>query len=264
MTQKHKRINYRHWISLALLLGSVALCIFVYEYPLLRLIESGEAFGRSIAQTFLDAFGLSDGDPITQTVNEYSRVDLFTATGIDLPALRNKFTGVWSQLFVWTHFRAYLLFLLWEFVQILYYVDIVFIACLPIIIYVIATWETKNNDHNRETRPLRLFKFIIATPLCYVTRWCKSFWHFFHNSAYWKIFLVIWTINLGIISVALSFLAYYFYILNAFDLSSIGVQLLKLAADLLLALNTLPWYCWVALGVWLFDRWRLAHAEDKM
>ncbi len=57
MLKKFKNIDYRHWIAVAVLLGSVALCLFVYRYPLLRLIEGGEAFGRSIAYTFLDLIG---------------------------------------------------------------------------------------------------------------------------------------------------------------------------------------------------------------
>ena len=264
MLKIFKRFDYRHLIAVAILLGSIALEIFVYRYPLLRLIESGEAFGRSIAQTFLDLIGLAEDYPVEQTVNEFSNVDLSSAINIDLEALQNKLTGVWSQLFVGEHFRAYLLFLLWYFIQILYWIDIVFIFCLPFIGYVIFTWDVKNNDHGKETRTLRFFKRFVVKPFYYVVAWCKDFWDFFHGSFYWTIFLCIWAVNFGILSLLLSFFAYYFYVLCATDFSTIGVQLLKLIADLLLTLNTLPWYCWAAIGIWIFDRWRLAHAADKM
>ncbi len=264
MLKKIKSIDYRHWISVAVLLGSVALCLFVYRYPLLRLIEGGEAFGRSFAYAFLDALELADGFPIAQTVNELSRVDLSTAINIDFAALWDKLTGVWSQLFVGDHFRAYLLFLLWYTFRALYWIDIGFICCIPLICYIVFTWDEKNNNYNAETRPLRFFKHFIVKPLQHVTAWCWDFWDFFRYSPYWKIFLWIWAVNFGVIALLLSFFAYYFYILVTLDFSTFGVQLVKLVADLLLMLNTLPWYCWAALGVWLFDRWRLSRAADKM
>ena len=259
-----KRIDYRHLIAVAILLGSVALEIFVYRYPLLRLIESGEAFGRSIAQTFLDMLGLAEDYSIRQTVNEFSRVDLSSAIGINIDELRNKLTDVWSQLFVGEHFRAYLLFLLWYFVRGLYWIDIVLILCLPVICYFIFTWDVQNTDHGKETRTLRFYKRYVLTALRYVADWCRDFWDFFQNSGYWTIFLIIWAVNSGLLSLMLSFLAYYFYILTVTSFATLDVQLLKLVADLLLTLNTLPWYCWAALFAWLFDRWRLAHAADKM
>ena len=259
-----KRFDYRHLIAVAVLLGSVALEFFVYRYPLLRLIESGEAFGRSIAHTVLDLIGLAEKRPITQTVNNFSRVDLSTAIGLDLDALRNKLTGVWSQLFIGEHFRAYWNFLLLGSLRILFYILLVIIFTIPLLIYIIFTWDEQNNDHGKETVTLRLFKRFVVTPFRYTVAWCREFWDFFRYSPYWKIFLLIWAINCGVISLALSFFAYYFYILTAADFSTIGVQLLKLAVDLLLTLNILPWFFWVALGVWLFDRWRLAYAADKM
>lgn len=264
MLKKFKNIDYRHWIAVAVLLGSIALCLFVYRYPLLRLIEGGEAFGRSIAYTFLDLIGIAEEHPITQTVNELSRVDLSSAIGFDFNTLRDKLTGVWEQLFVGDHFRAYLLFLLWYSIRALYWIDVVFICCIPLICYVVFTWEEKNNKYNEETKPLRFFKRFILAPLRHVADWCLNFWDFFWYSPYRTVFLWIWTLNFGVIALLLNFFAYYFYILTAFDFSTIGVQLLKLAADTLLTLNTLPWYCWAALGIWLFDRWRLAHAADKM
>lgn len=264
MWKKLRTIDYRHWICATVLLGSIALCLFYYKYPVIRLIESCEAFGRSVAYTFLDLFNLSERFPLAQTVNEYSRVNLSNAIGLNLDTLREKLTGVWSQIFVWEHFRIYLYFLLWWTIRILYYADIVFMLCLPGIFYLMFTWDEINNDYNEETKLLRLFKRFVVTPGRRVVEWCRELWHFFRESGYWGIFLFVWAVNFGLISVLLSFFAYYFYILTVFDFSSIGVQLLKLAVDALLMLNTLPWYCWAAIGIYLYDRWRLGVAADKM
>ena len=264
MWKKLRYADYRHWISIALILGSLALCFFCYQYPIQRLIEAGEAFGRSVAYTFLDLFELGEDAAIEQTVNQYSNVDLNAAIGIDLETLYAKLTGVWSQIFVWEHFRAYLVFLLWHFIRFTYYGCMVLLLGILAAMPVMLTWDEINNDYNEDTKPLVLFKRFIAAPWRRVWAWCKSFWRFFADRIYMPLFVGIWLLNFGVYSVVLSFLAYYFWILVAFDFSTIGVQLVKLIVDVLLALNTLPWYAWAVIFVWIWDRWRLAHAADKM
>lgn len=264
MWKKLRSINYRHWICAAILLGSAALCLFYYQYPVIRLIESGEAFGRSIAYTFLDLFDLTERFPISQTINDYTRVNLTNTIGFDFETLQEKLTGVWSQIFVWDHFVYYLYFLLWWTIRILYYADIVLLCCLPGIFYLIFTWDIKNNEYNEETKPLRFFKRCVVTPGRCVVQWLRELWCFFRDSEYFTVFLWIWAINFGLVSVLLSFFAYYFYIITVFDFSTFGVQLLKLIADFLLMLNTLPWYCWAVIAFWLYNRWRLSVAADRM
>ena len=264
MIKKLKQINYRHWISLALVLGSVALCIFVYKYQLIRLWESISAFGRAIAYAFLDLFELYETHPIAQTVNDFSAVDLSGAVGIDFAELWRRLSAVWSEIFVGLHFQFYLIYLLWYFTRFMYYGCIILLASVIAAIPIILTWESHNNEYNKDTKPLTFFKRFVAAPCRRVFEWCRDFLDFFRHSRYWGWFVFVWLLNFGIFSVIISFLAYYFWALTAFDLTAIGVQLVKLAADTLLMLNTLPWYAWAVIFALLWDRWRHRIADDKM
>ncbi len=264
MLRKFKNIDYRHWISLALLLGSIALCLFYYRFPVVRLIESAEAFGRSIAYTFLDLFNLADRFPIEQTVNNYTTVNLTNAIGIDVYELRDKLTGVWSQIFIGWHFKAYLIFLLYWTVQVLYYGCIVIIVAMFFAAPIIITWDDTNNKYNEDTKPLQLYKTFVARPIRRVFEWCRDFLDFFTFYGYRGIFIGVWLLTLGIFSIILSFFAYYFWVVTAFDISTFGTQLVKLAADLVLMLSVLPWYVWAVIGAILFERWRTSYAMDKL
>ncbi len=264
MLKKLKQINYRHFIAAGLVLGSAALCVFVYKYPLVRLWESIIAFIRAIAYSFMDLLELPEAPEITQTVNDFSRVDLTGAIGIDVDELWRRLSGVWSEIFVWEHFQYYLIFLLWHFTRFMYYSCIILLIGVVAIIPVVLTWDDINNDYNQDTVPLVLFKRFVAAPCRRVFTWLRDLLVFFRSSRYWSWFVFVWLLNFGVFSVAISFLAYYFWALTAFDLSTFGVQLVKLAADLLLMLNTLPWYAWAVIFALLWDLWRHRIADDKM
>lgn len=264
MWKKLKQIDYRHWIAALLVLGSAALCVFVYKYPLLRLWESICAFGRSMAYAFLDMLELYEAHPITQTTNDFSAVDLKSAIGIDFPELWRRISGVWSEIFVKENFFYYLIFLLYHFTRFIYHACILLLIGVAFAIPIILTWDDVNNDYNKDTAPLKIFKRIIAAPCRRVFEWCREFTRFFRASRHWSWFVFIWLINFGVFSVSFSFLAYYFWALTAFDLSTIGVQLVKLLADVLLALNTLPWYAWAFIFTILWDIWRHRIADDRM
>ena len=253
---KRRRINWKHLLAIALLLGSVALCLFVYKYPLVRLWESISAFGRAIAYAFLDLMDLYESHPVAQTVNDYSRVDLISAIGIDFAELWRRISGVWSEIFVKENFFYYLIFLLYHFTRFIYHACILLLIGVAFAIPIIFTWDDVNNDYNKDTAPLKIFKRIIAAPCRRVFEWCREFTRFFRASRHWSWFVFIWLINFGIISVIFSFFAYYFWAITAFDLSTIGIQFVKLVADALLMLNTLPWYAWALIFAILRDIWR--------
>lgn len=264
MRKEKKQFDYRHLIAWALLLGSVTLCIFVYRYPFPRLWESIIAFGRAIAFTFMDLFGFAESYPIEQTTNNFSSVNLKDAIGIDFAELWHKLTAVWEEVFVWIHFQYYLIFLLWHLIRILYYVCIIFLIGIILSIPVIMTWDDLNNDYNEDTPQLVFFKRFIARPIRRALEWCKDFWGFFQFYGYKRCFFAIWLLNFGVYSIIISFFGYYFWLITAFDFSTIGIQLVKLAADALLMLNTLPWYGWAMIFTWIWNIWRRNIAADKM
>ena len=264
MWARIKSINYRHWVSLALILGTVALGVFVYEYPFYRLIEAFADFGKAVAYCFADLFGMADELPFEQTVIQFSRVDVQQHLGIDLREIYRRLAGLWDEIFVMRNFVEYLTFLFMGLIKILYSFCWLMIVALAVVVPIVLTWDGVNNNYNEDTRPLRWFKRWIARPCRAVKLWLEDFLAFFRSAGWWTLFLGLWLLYFGAWTVIVEFLAYYFWLLAAFDFTTLPVQLLKLIVDVLLGLNVLPWPCWAVIFLWLYDRWRLGYAEDRL
>ena len=264
MWNKIKQTDYRHYICAALLLGALALGIFVYQYPWLRLIEAVDDLWRSIAYSFADLFGAADRLPFAQTVNSFSRVDLNHHVGIDVAEIVRRLTGLKDQIFVWQNFFMYVIWLLWWLTRILMRLCWVLIAILLIAIPMILTWDDINNDHNADTRPLRWWKRWVARPFRYARDWCIDFWDFFRSSSWWTACKYLTLLHLGLFTVAIEFVAYYLWLLTAFDFATVKTQLIKLVVDVILAYKALPVICWTGIAIWLYDRWRIKHGTNKL
>ena len=248
MWKKLKETDYRLWLCFALVIGSILLGVAVYEYPFIRFGESMGDFGRVMAYAFTDLMELSEGPPMEQTVNNFSSVDLRELIDVDFSGISDKLSGVWSQIFVRENWQYYSMFLLWWFVRYLLYVCMALIVLMILFMPIILTWEDVNNDYNRDTVPLKIFKRVVALPCRRIFAWCRDFWQFFRESACWRWFLLVWAFNLGLFTVIFGFLAYYFYVLISFDISTIGIQVVKLLADVLLMLHTMPFICWAIIA----------------
>ncbi|MBQ9098504.1 MAG: hypothetical protein IJY50_03650 [Clostridia bacterium] len=264
MLKKIKSINWRHWLCLGIILGSVALGVFVYQYPFYRLLEGISDFGRIIAYTFADLIELGDRLPFRQTVNDFSAVNLQSEIGIDLAEIVRKLTELKDHIWVGQNFLQYLIFLLYHLTRFLYYLSIALIVILILAIPVAITWDDINNDYGQDTKSLRGWKRWIVRPWRHVVDWLWDFWDFFRSSRWWTAFLAIWLLYLGVYTLVLEFLAYYFYILNFLDFSTLGRQCLKLVVDMLLTWHVLPGICWAALFIWLFDKWRQHKGMDRL
>ncbi|MBR2622424.1 MAG: hypothetical protein IKC97_08665 [Clostridia bacterium] len=264
MWKKLKSIEYQHWIALSIVLGTAALGVFVYQYPFLRIFEALNDFCRSIVYAFTSLIYSTDEPPFMQTVNNFSAVDLSSSIGIDFIELSRKLTSVWPHVFESTGFRTYLIFLLYHFTRFILVVCWILIFALAFAMPIILTWDNINNNYNKDTKPLQLFKRWVVRPYHKVAEWCKDFWCFFRYSKWWTCFLIMWLLYFGVFTIIVEFFAYYFWLLAAFDITTIGIQLLKLIVDVVLMFNTLPWFVWVAIGLWLFDKWRLKHGMSKL
>ena len=67
---------------------------------------------------------------------------------------------------------------------------------------------------------------------------------------------LLWTYNLNAITILTEAFAYVFYFAVSFDVLHIYTQVAKLAMDLTVAIEFLPWWMWVVFGWLLFDHIR--------
>ena len=110
MWKKLKQVDYRCWICLALVLGSIALAVFFYEYPLIRIGEASDSLWRSVAYFLHQRANLFESFP-EQTVNRYSGVSLSDAFGMDFFVIKEKLSSLGDEIFVGANFWAYCYFL---------------------------------------------------------------------------------------------------------------------------------------------------------
>lgn len=260
-----KRFDYRHIICIAITLGFLALAVFVFNYALGRVIEGGRDFGLSVGYYFCELFEIGGG--ITPTVNDYPKVPFFeglpliSAPSALLPAVWADFQASWGRYWqLWAtkeNFLSYLFFL----GRLLNVVCRWIIILMPVFVLLFVVMsrllQTQNNDYDKDSLPLRVFKWLSAHTYRPVKAWISEFFAFVkEHKAYWIAWALTWAYNFNLIAVVLECLAYYFYFVMSFDFASIYRQIYKLLLDLSVPLFTIPLWAWAAFGLWLFDRFR--------
>lgn len=274
-----KKVDYRHIICIIITLGVVALGVFRFFDSIGRIIEACRDFGLSIAYYFCELFMMPHN--IIPTVNDYANYDLIynpfggISPSISLPDSWEGFKVKWGEY--WQAFASkenldgYFAWL----GDFLYAFSLVILICLPLVIILILVsrklLNKQNNDWGEDTGPLKLFKAAANHTYRPAKEWLADFSHFVaEHKAYWGIWLALFALYFNIATIFIEFLAFYFYFVVSFDFVSIYRQVYKLACDLWVPFNFLPWWAWVIAALWLIDRWRrkigfarLRHNEMK-
>ena len=262
---KRLRIDYRHFICIAITLGFVALGVFEFFGAVGRLIESGRDIGLSAAYYFCELFQIPHN--ISPTVNDFPKIPFFdfgvdTETpAIPIPEDWQGFTEKWSLYWkAWASketFFAYLAFL----GNLLYMLSMIILCILPaavVLFFVLRKYlNTPNNDWGKDTKPLRVFKRISFVTYQPVKAWLVSFIGFLRErGVYWKIWLALWLFYFNVFTIVLEFIAFYLYFVVSFDFINIYRQIYKLILDLWAAISFIPLWGWIIAALFVFDRLR--------
>lgn len=262
-----KRIDYRHFICIAVTLCFVALGVFKFFGAVGRLIESVRDIGLSAGFYFCELFQIPH--KITPTVNDFPKIPFFDFGGDSAPSVLSvsfsdewqTFKEKWSQYWqIWTtaeNFFAYLAFL----GDPLYMFLMIVLCFLPVVVAAFVLLKrfamTENNDWGKDTKPLQIFKRISAVTYRPVKAWLISFLSFLRdNGAYWKSWLALWLFYFNVFTIVLEFIAFYLYFVVSFDFINIYRQVYKLVLDLWAAISFIPVWGWVLIALFLIDRWR--------
>lgn len=275
-TTDKKRFDYRHIICITITLGFVACSVFVFSNALGRFIEGGRDFGLSIAYYFAELFGLEHG--ITPTVNNLPVIPFFPSPSVpvapsvpstSLPDSWGGFQSNWGAYWhLWVNldnFKGYLSLL----GQVVYIVCQVLLILIPLFVALYVGFKRymqhENNDYNKDSRPLKVFKTIASHTARPVKTWLTDFFAFVKaRKPYWAAWLVIWAFNFNAFTIVLEFLAFYFYFVVSFDVINIYRQVYKLALDLWAAFTFIPWWGWLILALIVFDRFRKRIAYARL
>lgn len=257
----NRRINIAITIVVSLLF--IGLCsIFWQSYA--RFGEACRDFGLSVAYYFCELFGLEYS--FFPTVTQYSQVMKWQ--GIlpsDFLGPVSSFENYFSLLTDGTNFAEY-----WSAVGdvllVIAKVIAVMLPCIVLLALIIAKmYKSSNTNHNRDTVPLKIFKFIAKWTYQPIKRMALSYAAFLKEHAFlWICWLILWAFHLNLASIVMAFFAYYFYFVLSFDVAGLYVQLCKLLIDLQVIFRHFPWWS-IATVCWLlFNRWRKNMALNRL
>ena len=243
-------------LSVVLTALFIILGVFCFYTSYLRFGEGMVDLWQSMKFYFYEIFGI---EHITiPTVENYSEVlewNIFLPS--DFESFKTTASQYFTLLFTKENFISYLakvseLMTVWGRVTVLMLPSLVLVFILIKKIY-----GTSNNNHNRDTVPLKIFKCITKHTYYPVRRFVESFLHFIRENRYiYILWIVIWVFNLNLASIAAEFLAYYFYFCVSFRIETMYVQFCKLFIDLQIIAKAFPWWMSSSIAWYIFDRFR--------
>lgn len=250
MIKTLKKINYKHYIAISITICFLLTTLFYFGSSGTRILESCKDFGLSIAYYVQEIFNFDWN--ITPSVNSKSQVP-FTPF-FNLPATYEEFVVVWKNFWNLFFSKENLLLYFNQLGDVIYYLSkFLMLFGLPIVLIFVMLFRhyitKQNNDYNKDSKMLSLHKRITASVYTPIKRWLFNYLQFIkQNKIYYQVWLFIWARNFNLITIFLEFLAFYFFFVVTFDISSIYLQVYKLFSDLSLPIAFIPPLAWVIIG----------------
>lgn len=267
-----RKIDYRHIICILITLGFVALGIFRFFGCIGRIIESVRDCGLSIAYYFCEIFEIPHH--ITPTVNELPKIPFFdfpsqtpdvptvpAVPSVPIPDNWEKFKINWSAYWrLWAtkeNFFGYLSAV----GNVLYIFSKVIVIIIP---FILLVWlllrcilKTQNNDYDKDSEPLTIFKRITAHTYTPIKTWLIGFFAFVkEHKNYYVTWLCLWALYFNAFAILIEFIAYYLYFVVSFDFLNLYRQVYKLFIDLSAAFTFIPLWAWGVVGLVALDKFR--------
>lgn len=267
-----RKIDYRHIICILITLGFVALGIFRFFGCIGRIIESVRDCGLSIAYYFCEIFEIPHH--ITPTVNELPKIPFFdfpsqtpavptvpAVPSVPIPDNWEKFKINWSAYWrLWAtkeNFFGYLSAV----GNVLYIFSKVIVNIIP---FILLVWlllrcilKTQNNDYDKDSKPLTIFKRITAHTYTPIKTWLIGFVGFIkEHKNYYVTWLCLWALYFNAFAILIEFIAYYLYFVVSFDFLNLYRQVYKLFIDLSAAFTFIPLWAWGVVGLVALDKFR--------
>lgn len=255
-----ERVNIA--LTVIISLGFAALAVFVFSSSYLRLWETLVDLWSSIKYYFCELFNIEKDFAVS--VNNLS--DVFTWETWLPPSWEgfqdNAFAYL-QRVFSKDNFLAYL-----GQIQVATIAKALVIA-IPIVLVLVMLirhiYRQENTRHNVDTRPLRIYKWIMARTFLPISRFARQYWQYVNrHSTILLVWILTWCLSLNLASIIVAFFAFYFYFAISIDFKCIYVQFGKLIIDLQVAVKNIPVIVWVILGLYLFHRFRVAIARRRL
>ena len=243
---------------------TVILGAFVFRESYFRLWEALQDFGLSVAYYFSLIF--KGGSNITPTVNVFSKV--FKASGY-LPTTAEEYKQQIAKFF--TTFVSKENFNLWlsgmrSGAEKISKGVVILMPCLIALWFIVKRiYSETNTKHGENTKPLKVLLYVQDKVFLSVYRLIRGLVEFIKPKKYiWVTWLVMWLLNLNLVSIIVAFLSFYFYFAISFDIPGVFIQIAKLILDLQVVFKTIPPWVFVIAGLFIWDKIRKSRALNKL
>ena len=252
-------------LSLLITTASILLAIFVFKDSYRRLWETMVDFKNSVIYYGSVLFEI-EIDPETSTViNESKVLDWSGFLPKNVESFKRAAVEFFKLIVDKENFKGWLNQSSGNLVDFARWLTILLPAVILIIVLIRKLYFTRNTNHGVDTKPLRLFKRAAEVVYHPAKRFISEYIEFTkENSQLLTIWLMIWLLNLNVVSIFIAFLAYYFYFVMSFDVISLYGQACKLIIDLQVIFTKVPTFILTIASLILFDYWRKSVARNKL
>ena len=253
-------------ISLTVILSLlfIFLGVFHFNTSYIRFAEALGDLWNSVKFYFLEIFGVVHITP--PTVEKYSEAmkwDIFLPENFE--SFKTEAAAYFDLLFSKSNLSAYG-DLVFGKLEIVAKASAMVLPCILLLVLAIKKiYGADNNDHGKDTIPLRAFKWLSSKTYQPIKRWVLSYIAFMKEYGYIPIlWAILWAFHLNLASIIIAFFAYYFYFAVSFRFGTMYVQVCKLFIDLQVVLRVFPWWWLVTFGWLLFNRFRQRIAQAHL
>ncbi len=247
-----------HALSVGIVLVFIALAFIRFEKVFDRTLASMKDFATSFVYFFAALIGMKG--EIHPTVNDIPKKAV-EVLPFDPYVFSDKLKEFGRALISKERIAAYMQMLTSK-------GTVVLGVAIPIAIIVLLIWgvsklkkKAQNNHYNEDTLPLRIYKTVELFTWVYVKKFASLYIGFLSvHKWYLLAFGLVWAYNLNLITIALEIIAYALYLPFSLDFLHLYTLIAKVAMDLTVAIDFLPWFVWVIVGYFFFDWWRKEQA----
>ena len=268
MTKERVKITVFHLISAVLVAVSLCFTVFYFRNVARRTWQAVESFVRSLVY-FVAGYAGANKD--VSTTVQYIPEGIETLLPVTWEEVKAFACAYGRALISWGNFKAYNRKIGKTVFAICLLVMAFLIPVLALFGLISKQYKRIDNKHGERSIPLRIWNKLEDIFYYPVKKFVLDFIFFFLDikdeegnviesrrarRLWLKGLALIWAWNLNFITIILEGLAWFGYILWSYKFGNVFVQIAKLAVDLTVALDFLPWWIIATVGYILFNRYR--------
>ena len=249
-------VKIYHAIAAVLVVASVLFMIFRFGPMANRVWQAIKDLGLSLAYYVTKIFhnvGWLKSDQVVATTVATIPPGLESLLPIEWDVFVELFELFLNRLVSWEYFKEYLVLTGKKIGEISADLLLFFLPGVMLFASLAVIYSFENNDHNKDTWALKIFKRYERRVWAPVKRFICGFLNFVKGNWYKVILVAIWAYNLSVVTILLEVLAWLFYFCASIDFSSLYVQFVKLVVDLSVPALFLPGWLWCLIGLKVFD-----------